>query len=288
ANTVTIDGVERPIVKAEYKDKADGNYILYFYLSDDHKEKVIMQLNKDLHMSGNPIDLTEREKEHAGFCWVVEYYKPDDTKLIDTYGRPGYSIPVFKTGTLTISGSPDGTINIKLENGRVEGLDGKEHTLTISYGGTMEKYGAPLPEPKAQTVTFDGEEKPILKAEYEDMGDGNYFLFLYLSADSKEKIELQLNKDLHMTGKPVDLTQKEAEHDKFNWGIDYYDADGTTLIYTFGDPGNEAPVFTTGGFTAAGSPESTLNIKLENGRVMGEDGKEHTLTISYSGKITEL
>ena len=138
AQTVTLDGEEKPILKAEYKDKADGNYILYFYLSDDHKEKVIMQLNKDLHMSGNPIDLTKREEEHSGkWYWSVEYYKPDDTKLIDTYGRPGYSIPVFKTGTLTISGSPDGTINIKLENGRVEGLDGKEHTLAIGYSGRM-------------------------------------------------------------------------------------------------------------------------------------------------------
>ena len=139
ANTVTIDGAERPIVKAEYKDKADGNYILYFYLSNDRKEKVRFQLNKDLHMTGSPIDLTKREEEHAGFCWVVEYYKPDDTKLIDTYGRPGYSIPVFKTGTLTISGSPDGTINIKLENGRVEGTDGKEYTLVLSYSGPIRK-----------------------------------------------------------------------------------------------------------------------------------------------------
>ena len=51
----------------------------------------------------------------------------------------------------------------------------------------------PPPSPKAGTVTFDGEEKPILKAEYEDRLYGNYFLFLYLSADSKEKIELHLN-----------------------------------------------------------------------------------------------
>ena len=135
--TVTLDGAEKPILMAEYKDKADGNYILYFYLSDDHKEKVIMQLNKDLHMTGHAFNLTEREKEHAGFCWAVEYYKPDDTKLINTFGSPGSSTPVFTTGTLTVSGSPESTLNIKLENGRVMGEDGNEHTLTVSYSGPM-------------------------------------------------------------------------------------------------------------------------------------------------------
>ena len=140
ANTVTIDGAERPIVKAEYKDKGNGNYKLYLNLSADGKERVTIQLNKDLHITGNPIDLTKREEEHSGkWYWSVEYYKPDDTKLIDTYGKPGNSFPVFKTGTLTISGSPGGTISIKLENGRVKGTDGKEHTLVLSYSGPIRK-----------------------------------------------------------------------------------------------------------------------------------------------------
>ena len=138
ANTVTIDGAERPILKAEYKDEGNGNYSLYLYASDGDKKMVEFQLNKDLHMSGSPVNLTKKEEEHSGkWYWVVEYYKPDDTKLIDTYGKPGNSFPVFKTGTLTISGSPGGTINIKLENGRVEGLDGKEHTLVLSYSGPI-------------------------------------------------------------------------------------------------------------------------------------------------------
>ena len=67
------------------------------------------------------------------------YYKPDGNKLIDTFGNPDDTLPVFTTGTLTISGSPDGTINIRLENGRVKGEEGAEHTLTISYSGTMTK-----------------------------------------------------------------------------------------------------------------------------------------------------
>ena len=139
AGIVTLDGTEKPIVKAEYEDKKDGDYILYFYLSDDHKEKVTMQLNKDLHMTGSPVNLNEKEKTHDGWYWVVYYYKPDGNTLIDTYGGPDSSDPVFKTGTLTISGSPDGTINIKLENGSVKGEDGKDHTFTVSYSGTMTK-----------------------------------------------------------------------------------------------------------------------------------------------------
>ncbi|WP_081439472.1 hypothetical protein [Hoylesella marshii] len=69
---------------------------------------------------------------------MVEYDKPDGNKLIDSYGAPGEDdYPVFTTGTLTISGSPESTLNIRLENGRVKGEDGAEHTLTISYSGTM-------------------------------------------------------------------------------------------------------------------------------------------------------
>ena len=138
-NTVTIDGVEKPIVKAEYKDMLNGNYALYLYLSADGKERVRFELNKDLHMSGSPVDLTKRGKGQGFECyWMVEYYKSDGTQLIDSYGAPGEDdYPVFTTGTLTVSGSFDGTINIKLENGRVKGKDGKEHTLTICYSGKI-------------------------------------------------------------------------------------------------------------------------------------------------------
>ena len=141
AQTVTLDGVEKPILKAEYEDKADGDYILYLYLSTNHKEKVNIELNKDLHITGKPINLTKKEKSHEGkWYWAVLYYKPDNTKFIKTFGNPAVpEIPVFTTGTLTMSGLPTAIINIKLENGRVKGSDDKEHTLTLSYKGTMKK-----------------------------------------------------------------------------------------------------------------------------------------------------
>jgi len=140
-NTVTFGGMEKPIVKAEYEDENNGNYALYLYLSADGKERVRFELNKDLHMSGSPVDLTKRGKGQGFECyWMVEYYKSDGTQLINSYGAPGEDdYPVFTTGTLTVSGSPESTLNIKLENGRVKGDDNKEHTLTVSYSGTMTK-----------------------------------------------------------------------------------------------------------------------------------------------------
>ena len=144
------------------------------------------------------------------------------------------------------------------------------------------------PAPKTQIVVLDGVEKSIVKAEYKDYGNDNYSLYLYLSADRKEKVKVQLNKDLHITGSPIDLTEKEKKHDeKWYWTVEYYKPDGTTLIYTFAKPGNENPVFNTGTLTMSGSPMGTINIKLENGRVKGKDGKEYTLAISYSGQMTE-
>ena len=286
ANTVTLDGAERPIVKAEYKDEGDGDYSLYLYLSADRKEKVKFELNKDLHITGSPIDLTKKEKEHDEWYWSVDYYKPGDTELINTFGEPGSSTPVFTTGTLTVSGSPESTLNIKLENGRVMGEDGNEHTLTVSYSGKMEKYVEPQPEPKANTVTLDGTKKSIVKAEYEDKYDDNYILHFYLSDDGKERVSFELNKDLHITGNPIDLTKKEAEHDgMWYWGVDYYGADGKRIIHTYGIPENSIPVFTTGTLTMSGDPTGTINIKLENGRVKGKDGKEHTIILNYNGTM---
>ena len=136
-NTVTIDGTNKSIVKAEYEDYGNG-YSLYLDLSADHKEKVKFQLNKDLHMTGNPNKLTEQEKKHDGkWYWMVSYDKSGGGSLIYTFGQPGSEISLFTTGTLTVSGSPTGTINIKLENGLVKGKDGKDHTFTVSYSGTM-------------------------------------------------------------------------------------------------------------------------------------------------------
>ena len=138
------------------------------------------------------------------------------------------------------------------------------------------------------TVTFGGMEKPIVKAEYEDRGSGNYKLFFYLVEEgSAERVEFQLNKGLHMNGTPVKLTEKEEKHSGLYWGVAYYTPDGEQFFNTFAGPSSPIPVFSDGTLTVNGDPVTGINIKLENGLVIGKDDNEHTITMSYSGKMTE-
>ena len=137
------------------------------------------------------------------------------------------------------------------------------------------------------TVTFGGMEKPIVKAEYEDRGSGNYKLFLYLEAVGAERLEIQLNKGLHMTGNPIDLKKKEEKHSGLYWAVTYYTPDGNRFFHTFAGPSSPLPVFSDGTFTVNGDPVTGIRIKLENGLVIGEDDNDHTITMSYSGKMTE-
>ena len=138
------------------------------------------------------------------------------------------------------------------------------------------------------TVTFGGMEKPIVKAEYEDRGSGNYKLFFYLVEEgSAERVEFQLNKGLHMNGTPVKLTEKEEKHSGLYWGVAYYTPDGEQFFNTFAGPSSPIPVFSDGTLTVNGDPVTGIRIKLENGLVIGKDDNEHTITMSYSGKMTE-
>ena len=140
AGTVTLDGVEKPILKAEYEDKLNGNYFLLLYLSADSKEKIELHLNKDLHMSGSPVVLTKREKKHEGgkLYWVADYHNPDKSLFTNTTGDPDSNSDLYRTGTLTVTGDPkSGKVSIKLENGRVKDNNREDRTLTISYSGTM-------------------------------------------------------------------------------------------------------------------------------------------------------
>lgn len=92
-------------------------------------------------MNGTPIDLKKKEERdyNGRWFWSVAYNE-NGKRLMSTSGIPGDSEPVFKEGTLTISGDLATTINIKLENGCVVGKDGKECILNISYSGPARKY----------------------------------------------------------------------------------------------------------------------------------------------------
>ena len=287
ANTVTIDGVEKPILKAEYKDWDGGDYWLYLYLSADGKEKVEIDLNKDLHITGSPIDLTKKEKEHAGFDWVIDYYDANDKRIIDASGGPVGSAPVFTTGTLTMSGDPTGTINIKLENGRVKGADGKEHTLVLSYSGTMENIEGSQPQPQTNTVTINGTDRKIEKVEYYEYPGERYYFTLYLTPDGKENVLIGLKKDRHF-GKDVDLTKREPEDDDDFWVV-RYDTNESGKSFTYYGQNPDDHFFKSGTLNGTATFNSdlsgTLNLVLKNGKVKNNGGTEFTFLIKYNGQI---
>ena len=290
AQTVTVDGVERSIVKVEYKDEGKGNYRIYLPLSEDRKEMVWFNINEDV--VGNPVKLTERAKKSADedyFYWVVNYSNSDDVTLIESAGNPGMTVPLFKTGTLEFTGSFKGTLNIRLKNGRIKGTDGKEHTITLSYSGKMTKHVPPQPQPEVKTVTLDGVEKTVQEGKCitKDLSNGDYTLLLYLSDNHKERVQLDLNKELHMTGSLINLDKREKEHDgKQYWVICYYTPSGGSAIVACAVPGSPYEVFKEGTLTVNGSPETgDFNIQLKDGRIKGTDGKEYTLAISYIGRM---
>ena len=287
-NTVTIDGAEKPILKAEYIHRviSSGDYILYLYLSDDHKEKVEFHLNTDLHMNGTT-DLAKKESEDNEQFWSVDYYTSNGNHLIDTYGDPNDNNPVFTTGTLTVSGSPQGTINIKIENGRVKGTDGKEHTIVLSYSGTMEKKGGSQPQPQTNTVTINGTDRKIEKVEYYEYPGERYYFTLCLTPDGKENVLIGLKKDRHF-GKDIDLTKREPETDDHFWAVQYNTSEsGKSFTYYGQNPDDH--FFKSGTLNGKATFNSdlsgTLNLVLKNGKIKNNDGTESTFLINYNGPI---
>ena len=146
----------------------------------------------------------------------------------------------------------------------------------------------PLPTPKAQTVTLNGVEKPIVKAEY--TGNQSYTMYLYLSDDGVDKVILEMDKLLHMSGSPIDLTEKETPtpNGEYHWMVGYYKSSNTASIGVTGSPDVEKPVFETGTLTVKGDPATGIDIKLDNGRVVGTDGNTvYKLNISCNGLMTK-
>ena len=89
-------------------------------------------------MDGKPIDLTTKEGKMIDKLYWGVVYTVDGKKLIDASGSPKETQkPVFTTGTLTVSKTRQGTINIVLANGRVNDVNGKECTLTLNYEETL-------------------------------------------------------------------------------------------------------------------------------------------------------
>ena len=144
-----------------------------------------------------------------------------------------------------------------------------------------------LPEAKPNTVVIDSKEKPILSAVYDARSDNDYYIRLNLNAAGSEYVYFCLNSDVHLTGKPFDLTKKEPRHKGYAWYVGHINSNGKYTFEGEGTPRQDSdPVFNTGTLTMSGKPEGTISIKLSNGRIVGKgDKKEHTITLRYAGKM---
>ena len=141
-NTIVLDGVSMPITDAGIDEDEfnEGNYEIVLFVSEDKGIKILA--GKEPH-DGKTIDLTKKEPEHDGWYWSVEGYNPE--RIFDTYGEPKTSYPVFMSGTLYVKllGSEGGkpVFEIVLKNGKVKGEgeygDGKEHTVSLNFKGSM-------------------------------------------------------------------------------------------------------------------------------------------------------
>lgn len=142
ANTVVINGKEATIEKAQFKKVSPSStiYAVAFTLSGTPKKELILALDETYHMDGKPIDLTTKEGKMIDKLYWEVVYKVSGKNVIDASGSPKETQkPVFTTGTLTVSKTRQGTINILLANGRVNDVNGKERTLTLNYEETLKK-----------------------------------------------------------------------------------------------------------------------------------------------------
>ncbi|MFJ1379164.1 hypothetical protein [Capnocytophaga canimorsus] len=142
------------------------------------------------------------------------------------------------------------------------------------------------------TVMIDGETKPIVKAKINksELVDNNYEMHIYLS--EKEGFEIHVAKQ-HHEGQTIDLTKKEPERDGGYWYVGYYKPE-EIIFGTYAEPGASDPVFQSGTLYVkrlddVDDGQPVFEIELKNGKVKGEgdygDGKEHTISLYYKGKL---
>jgi hypothetical protein len=136
------------------------------------------------------------------------------------------------------------------------------------------------------SAIIDGVVRTVVSHEYVDKGNGNFYLYLYLSEDKNDYIEIQANKELH-TGKDIDLTKREEEHEGYYWYVAAY-LKGNILFCSFAKPGSSYPFFTTGTMKIDGDPAEDFSLLIDNGRITAPgygDGEEHTISLNYSVEI---
>ncbi len=146
-------------------------------------------------------------------------------------------------------------------------------------------------------VTIDGEKKTILSTDFlRGNGDDNAFaVYLYLSSDKKEYVQVRGNKNLHATYDNIWLYKKEEKHEgQWYWDVIYTkEGYGKDKFWASGNPLGGYARFSSGYMTIYGDPRTSrkiCGINLSNGKVTDTkhgDGQEHTITIDYKHERTK-
>jgi len=131
------------------------------------------------------------------------------------------------------------------------------------------------------TATINGKQKSISYAMCK--GDSRMFRVILVLED-ETRVELVLDREIHLKGNPINLAQKEDKHGRVHWRVEY--STSSDNIIASGDPdASGIPVFETGTLIATNPQSTEFNILLKNGRVkdFDDDSKTHNISFSFSG-----
>ena len=133
--TVTIDGKEKPILKARYLNAA-GMVSLFLLLSKDGKEEMFLLLDKEQHINTKPISLDD-DKNGDKVGRVIAYYNPRGA-LVFKASMPRNMVDntYFTAGTLTVNGSTDEEMSIVLKDGNVNVVRDR-YSVEINFKGIV-------------------------------------------------------------------------------------------------------------------------------------------------------
>ena len=132
--TVTLDGTEKPILKARYLRISTVATII-LYLSEDGKERIEMIVFTDKHINTKPIPLDNYKTEESNRI-TIEYRKHDKAVFTAYAPKQFEGKTFFTAGTLSMTGSLGAEMSIVLKEGNVK-VDRDNYTLEINFNGIL-------------------------------------------------------------------------------------------------------------------------------------------------------
>ena len=132
--TVTIDGKEKPILKARYLDMGPM-LSLHLLLSKDGKEDMYFSLVKEAHINTKPISLDD-DKNGDKTARVIGYDNRRGATVFKASMPRDISSTYFTAGTLTVTGSAGGEMSIVLKDGNVN-VDRDRYSVEVNFNGIV-------------------------------------------------------------------------------------------------------------------------------------------------------